>query len=179
MLDNAIIKELRTILLDGLLALGKSNIKVKQAYQPTEQGINTAPTIYLFKISDERVGYPFRNDKWDVPNSLMVHTELVPYVTTFQISALVKQVPNSTTAETASDLVSYASYILQSESALKYLRSKELGLLPIKNIRNLYFIDSENQYEANPSFDFQISHKQVIVTSTPVIETIELNIERI
>jgi len=179
MLDNALIKELRTTLLTGLTSLGKTTVKVKQAYQPTEQGVNTAPTIYLFKISDERVGYPYREDHWDVPNSLMVHTEFVPYVTTFQVGALVKQVPNSITAETASDLVNYASYILQSEAALNYLRSKDLGILPIKNIRNLYFIDSENQYEASPSFDFQISHKQVIVTSTPVIETIELNIERI
>jgi len=131
MLDNLIIKEIRTIILSGLTSLGKTSVKVKQNFQPTAQGTNTDPTLYLFKISDERVGFPYRSDEWDAVNLKMVHTELIPYVTTFQISATSKQIANSTTQETASDLVNYAAYILQSEKALTYLRSKEIGILNV------------------------------------------------
>ena len=38
-------------------------VPVLQAYQPTMQGVNTAPALYIHKIGDQRIGSPRRKSK--------------------------------------------------------------------------------------------------------------------
>lgn len=67
MLDNALIALLITTLNTGLASIGQSSILVKQANQPTQQGANSAPTVYLSKIADRMYGYPLVVDIANVP----------------------------------------------------------------------------------------------------------------
>ena len=116
-------------------------IPVLQAYQPTMQGVNTAPALYIHKIGDQRIGSPRRKSKWtnsysqlttengigietesgigigaDGTNqATMVHTEVQRYATMFQISALATQDPTTPMQLTASDLVNFAAAVAQSE----------------------------------------------------------------
>lgn len=180
MLDNDLIREIIAAIKTGLATYdGLSDVPVKQTYQPTNQGIETGPAVYLFKIGDKRIGSPHKLDKWDQENSVMVHTYRQWYETTFQISALSIQNPREEDSLTASDLVNTVSAILQSDATLGILRANDIGVLRVMDIRNPYFVDDKDRYEANPSFDFIVTHEQVVVSTSNVVETIEYNIKRV
>lgn len=226
--DNALIKLVIAQLNTGLAAYGivtistenglniatesgdfitteSSPIITKQSYQPTRQGANTAPTCYLNKVSDQRIGSAHWNDTWQsgdlaTENDLfittesgetigidgnvgtvgsMIHTETQQYLTTFQLSSLAAQDPENVDSLTASDILNYASAVLQSMNFIAYMQTQGVGIIKVKDIRNPYFIDDRNRFEANPSFDFVLSHKQVIITTTPIISSEEFQILRV
>jgi hypothetical protein len=176
MLDNQLI-----ILIIGIInaqksAAGISTVAVKQAYQPTKQGANTQSTAYLFKVGGRRVGSPSRFDKWDSLLGTMTHTETQAYETTFQISALAIQDPSNTASKTASDILDAIAYILQSSTTLATLQENGVGMQRVTDVRNPYFEDDHEQFEASPSFDFVLTHKQVVTSVTPVVQSNEFQI---
>ena len=151
-------------------------VTVKQMFQPTMQGVNTGPTIYFYKVGDHRYGFLGRHDKWDVPTSTMYHTENQLYETTFQISAWVINDPNLPNSYTASDLVTGAAMVMQSDYMANILNTAGVGILRITEQRNLQFIDDRGYYEQSPSFDFTLTYTQSIVTTTPVIASTTFDI---
>ena len=179
MLDNALISNIISLLNSGLNSIGQAGILVKQAYQPTQQGANTAPTLYLHKIADQRIGTVYRANVWDATSSTMVYTETQQYVTTFQISGLATQDPTQTSGLTASDIVNYAVYVMQSLATITALEALGVGVLRVGDVRNPYFTDDRDRFEASPSFDFQLTHKQIITGTQPIITETELDIYRI
>ncbi len=64
MLDNQLFTLIVTTLRYGLKGLGQGNIPILQSFQPTQQGVNTIPTAYLYKIGDRRRGFPLVSDVW-------------------------------------------------------------------------------------------------------------------
>lgn len=178
----------------GILADSVS-INVVQSYQPTFQGTPTQPTLFIYKIGDQRVGFPEKKSKWIVQNQdigtetenpittesgaliqadgsgqgVMQHWEVQRYLTTFQISALATQDPSTPMQLTASDLVNYAVSVMQSDTFIAAIEAQGVGVLRISDVRNPYFIDDRGQFEASPSFDAVLAHNQVIVSQTPII----------
>lgn len=181
MYDNELIKELIVVLKAGLTASGLSSVAVKQSFQPTNQGANSQPTIYLFKIGNKRVGFLKRESEWIInpAPARMRHEERQWYETTFQISALSIQNPSDSTQRTASDLCNIASAILQGDTGREALQKKGIGMLRVTDVRNPYFLDDKDRFEASPSFDFTLTHEQVIISTDPVVETFEFNVERV
>lgn len=180
MLDNQLIQVFYPIITVGLTNAGYSGVTLKQANQPTQQGINlTSPAVYFYKIGDRRYGHVYRNDKWDPVSSTMIHTETQQYETTFQISSLVLQDPTNTSAYTASDLVNSVAQIMQSSNTIQTLWDNNIGILRITDIRNPYFVDDRDQFEASPSFDFVLTHEQTSTIVDPVIDFTVLNINRV
>lgn len=177
--DNDLIRIFLPIIQDGLAADGYRRVTVKQGNQPTQQGINTLPTVYFYKLFDKRYGFLRRDDTWDSINEIMVHTETQQYETTFQIEALVLQNPKNTNLYTASDLVNEVASIMQSDSTRGILSSNDIGILRITDIRNPYFKDDRDQFEASPSFDFVLTYAQTRVTTSPVITSYDYDIERV
>jgi len=180
-LDNLLIKEVIAGLKAGLTASGLSTVAVKQSYQPTNQGANSGPSIYLYKIGDKRYGFLKRKSEWiQTPSpGFMQHTESQWYETTFQISALSIQNPADITQKTASDICNIAAAILQGDSCREFLQSKGIGMLRVTEVRNPYFVDDKDRFEASPSFDFTLTHEQVIISTDPVVETYEFNVDRV
>lgn len=176
MLDNPLISLIRQTIIALEASAGISGTPIKQAFQPTQQGVNTQPTAYLYKIGDKRIGTPLRSDKWDSVNSVMTHTETQIYETTFQLSVLATQDPANTSQYTASDITNLTAHIMQSDAALAAFRAQDIGVLRVMEVRNPYFSDDRGRFEASPSFDFILTHKQVIVTTTPIIQATELQI---
>lgn len=229
----------------GLAAIGQGSILVQQDFQPTQEGTPSAPTIFLHKVMDERIGAQYRVNQWDatplatftgsvsssmlsvssiasgalssgqtlsgnaVPNDILVvglgtgtggtgtyllnqpltlapqslftiagmgYTETQQYQSTFQISALVTQDPSNTASLTASDICNYAAYVMQSLPAIQALEAMGVGILKIGQIRNPYFSDDRERWEANPSFDFVLTHKQIISSVQPVITEYTLQV---
>lgn len=174
-LDAVIFSTLRTALLNGFSDLSKT-VSVKQAYQPTSQGVEDGPCIYFQKLPlDLRYGFPQRSDEWDKDESKMVHTETQQMVTTLQINAR----QTNLEIETASDLLMYAAYILQSTKAIDTFKDQGIGILNISQIREVYFTNDRGQYESSPSFDLQITHRNAIISESNYTDVIEYDIHRV
>lgn len=170
--DNDLIRLFLPIIQDGL-ALDFPTVVVKQANQPTLQGVTTGPAVFFYKIGDKRYGFRSATDEWDSNTLTEVHTESQQYETTFQISSLVTQDPTDTTSYTASDLVNQVAYIMQSVATLEILNAQNVGVLRVTDVTNHYFSDDRDQFEANPIFTFTLTHLQTIISQTEVIESVE------
>jgi hypothetical protein len=178
MTDNQLIQLFLPIIQAGLIADGFTDVITKQANQPTQQGVNTGPTVYFFKVASKRYGFLGRWDKWDSLDSEMVHTESQYYETTFQISTLVRQLPMTPNQYTASDLANEVASIMQSDNTRAILNASGVGILRVTDIANPYFVDDRDQFEASPSFDFVLTSQASRVGVTPVVELpIRLNIQ--
>lgn len=176
MLDNQLIALIISTIIAGEANAGIPGVPIKQAFQPTNQGVNIQPTGYLHKLEDKRYGYPQRTDTYDSVTGAMVHEELQIYETTFQIGCLSTQNPADTTQYTASDIVNLIAHIMQSDTTVTTLIDRGIGILRVEDVRNPYFMDDRNRYEAHPSFDFTLTHKQIILSTTPIIDTAFYNI---
>lgn len=151
-------------------------LPIAAAFQATQQGINTQPTAYMHKVGDRRVGYPRAASVWSTVSGTMVHQELQQYETTFQMSALSTQNPANSIQYTASDILNLIAAILQSSAAVATFETQNVGILRVEDIRNPYFTDDRQRYEASPSFDFVMTHKQIINSTNPIIQSVDLDI---
>jgi E217 gateway protein gp29 len=98
-----------------------------------------------------------------------VYTETQQKASAFRAIALATQDPTNPNQLTASDIANLACYVLQSQTAIQTLEAQGVGILRIPEISNPYFVDDRERYEAAPAFDFQLTHKQIIVTGAPII----------
>jgi hypothetical protein len=179
MTDNELIRLFLPIINAGLVADGFTGVTVKQSNQPTLQGANTNPTVYFYKLFDKRYGFLRRDSTWNEDAEIMTHTEDQMYETSFQISAMVMQNPNTPYQYTASDLVNEVAAIMQSDSTRETLAASSVGILRVMEVRNPYFKDDYDKFEAFPSFDFTLTHRQTRVSTDPVIESVEFDIYRV
>ncbi len=201
MLDNPLIALLISTIIAGEAVAGISGTPIKQAFQPTNQGVNSGPTAYLHKIGDVALGSPWRGDEWaglgysdengnfltnenydylTVENStVMAHTEVQQYETPFQISTLSTQDPTNLSQYTASDILNLIRSILQSTVTIDALNDNDVGILRIDMVRNPAFIDDRDRNEYSPSLDFTITHKQIVASTSNVVNTFELTVDRV
>ena len=176
MTDNQLIALIISSLIAGEAVAGIPGTPIKQAWQPTRQGVNTAPTAYMFKVADRRYGFVERREIWVEETETMEHRELQQYETTFQISALAIQNPDTPDQYTASDILNLIASILQSSTMIETLQAQGVGILRVMDVRNPYFLDDKDRPEASPSLDFVLTHKQIITSTSPVVEEVELQI---
>jgi hypothetical protein len=176
MTDNQLFALIISAIKAGQQTAGIPNIPILQANQATQQGVNTDPTIYIYKIGDHRFGWPERIDVWNPDTLAIDHRETQAYETTFQISALATQKPDITTAPTASDILNSVAYILQSDTTITAFENQGVGLERVMDLRNPYFINDHARFQASPSFDFVVTHKQIFTNVAETAQTIELNI---
>lgn len=138
-------------------------VGVQQKEQPTQQGRNDEPTIFIEKLFDKpygsaEVGYSVNSDV-----NLVNEVETQVYTSTFQISAACTQNPRNVSLPTASDLCDVARMILQRRSAIRYFQAAGINLLRVADqIRNSYFTNEQDRQEAMPSFDLVVSFTRVI-----------------
>lgn len=186
MRDNQLIAAIVGILRTGLadsaiqvVAPDADNAVVQQDFQPTTQGTPSGPAVFLHKIGDVPMGWPARTDALNEAQTSFDHTEMQWMQTSFQITAMAQQDPSDVNAMTASDLCNAARAIMQSDATRATLLDAGIGIYRPGELRNPYFLDEKGQYEAAPSFDFTLTHQQVIITSTPVVASIEVNVDRV
>lgn len=177
MTDNELIAMFRPAITEMLTAQGVT-ADVIQSAQPTIQGASSTNLVFFYKISEQAEGVVGASDTWDEDAQEMVHTETQVYSTTFQAGALCPQTPSSTM--TAPDVLRLVRMAIQSPVVLRDLATNHgVGILNIQNIRNTIITNDKNLFEASPSFDFTLTHKQVIITTTPIVETVTARIERV
>lgn len=176
MLDNQLIALIISTLVAGEATAGIAGTPIAQAFQPTQQGVNTQPTAFIYKIADKRYGYPRWEDVWNPDTSAIDHVESQQYETTFQLSALATQNPKTPNQYTASDICNLCAHILQSAAGVQTLQAQGVGIERVTDVRNPPFQDDRSRFEFNPSFDFVVTHKQVISSTTPILQSTEIQI---
>lgn len=180
MRDNLLFKNVIEILRAGMDAQGFQNVKIKQSFQPRNQGANTDPTLYIHKLGDHRYGFLQRTDIWDAETESIIHKETQIYESMFQITALSIQDPALwETQPTASDIANAAAAVMQSDRTVSALFEEGISIYRITDVRNPYFVDDRVRFEASPFFDFTLQHEQVIISTTPIVDDVELIIERV
>lgn len=163
----------------GMTTYGHT-VTVRQSYQPTMQGAETGASLYFFKVADKRIGQPNRKSVWNAGLSKFIDTDLQRMEITFQINALVKQVATTTTTQpTASDYLNTAAMLMQSSNFVNALKEAGIAILNIGEIRNPYFKNEKDQFEASPSFDFTLVYNRVLVRDGLAVEVINLNVNRV
>ncbi len=176
MLDNQLIALIISTLVAQEETASIPDTPIKQAFQPTQQGVDTLPAAYLHKLGDHRLGSPQRAEVWNTDTETMEHTETQQYETSFQISVLSTQIPSDIEQYTASDILNLIAYILQSTKTVETFQAAGVGILKIGDIRNIYFTDDRARNEASPSFDFTVVHKQIVQSVSNVVESTEFDI---
>ncbi len=173
MTDGELFTLIKAALDDGWpLAYGAPTLElpapvVAQAWQPQAEGIMSGPAIYVAKIMDRRIGSPGRDTIPDPDNvNEVIRRETQQYETTFQCMGIWEQGTGDEPL-TASDLANRAAAILQSDMGLDFLRAGGAGILRVGDVRNPKFVNGSDEYEASPSFDFVLTHKQVTLTKHP------------
>ncbi len=69
--------------------------------------------------------------------------------------------------------------IIQSDSARKTLLMQGVGILRVTDVRNPYFTDDKDNFEASPSFDFVLTHRQTRMSTDPIIDTYQADITNV
>lgn len=173
MTDNDLIRLFLPIIQAGLTADGFVQVITQSSNQPRQQGIPSGPTVFFTKIHDKRYGWLGRFTKQTV------HTETQWHETVFQVIALSVQNPLTPEQYSAANLVNEVASILQSENTHNLLIAQNVGIYRISEIRNPWFQDDRDQFEASPTFDFTLTHLQTRVNSVPVISSYDVVIDRI
>ena len=178
MKQKELIALVRSELLFGLARYGVTDLPVKQGYQPTAQGRVTR-CVYFWMLPNVKIGAQIRSTVTD-PVTLQLRTkETQNWASTFQVGALIPDDPADDQQQTANDITMLLSQIVVSQPFITALTKQNAGLRDVTPIRNPQFVNEQDQFEYNPSFDFTVTHKQSIMQLTDSIESVEFNILRV
>lgn len=175
--EKALDTLIRDELLKGLARYGVTDIPVKQGYQPTTQG-RLDKCIYFWALPDIPEGWQYRKHKADEAGQIST-TETQIIATSYQMGALIPDDPSDADQKTAKDITVLARMVVQSQPFVIAMTKAGVGVRRPSEVRNPQFVNDQDQYEYQPSFDFTVTHKQVIIQLTNSIERVEVNIHRV
>lgn len=180
MTDNELFTLVRTIILAGLTARAVPGVwDVVRSNQPTQQGANSEPTVYLFKIGpDQRVGSPGTKYEYDAAGDAINVTENQIYASTFQASALVDE-STDPAALTPSDALNVVAAIMQSDDTVAQLHAQGVGIGRVAQVTNPYNTNDRDQFQAGSSFDFVLTYRRGFQTVAPEVTVFEDGITRV
>lgn len=170
-------KLIRAELLKGLARYGVTDIQVKQGYQPTTQG-RLDKCIYFWALPDNPEGWQYRKHKVNEGGEIST-TETQNIASTYQVGALIPDDPQDDIQRTAKDMTVLARMVVQSQPFVIAMTKAGVGVRRPSEVRNPQFVNDQDQYEFQPSFDFTVTHKQVIIQLTDSIDSVEFNIHRV
>lgn len=173
MYDYQLVQLFIPIIQNGLIAAGFGTIPVIQAPQPTLEGVSTEPTVYYNKVGDHQYGFLSVKDGTPVVDDEVEESLFQNMETTFQISVLSIQNPDTPTQFTASDIANRVALIMKSPATIKTLIANGVGIYRIQDVRNPYFSDDRDQSEASPNFDFTLTHKLGSVSNIPTAQSVQ------
>lgn len=168
---------LRTLLIAQAPLRNLVDVQYPNRYQPTQQGVPTARSIFLFKIGPDK-RYGWRSVTHKTVNDVIQRVERQSMETTIQFSA--SQPPTIDPAElTTSDVLNVAAGVMQSPDFVSALIINNASILRVTDIRNSHFKNDKDLWEENPSFDAVIKHEDVWIDGVPQIHTFEFNIHSV
>lgn len=167
MTDNELIQLFLPIIKEGLISDGFDDVTTIQNNQPTQQGLNSNPTVYYSKVGSKLFGYRGAFDTFIDNKLIRVENQWIE--STWQIGTTYTQNPKTPNQYTASDLAQEVAYILQSYNTVVTLNRAGVGIYRITNIINPYFLQDRDQYYAFPNFSFTLTYLQSRTGEVPVV----------
>lgn len=179
MTDNEVWSILTTTLNEALISAGFSNVEFSRSYQPRQQGAISNDALYATRISSLRYGWQGRKNIFNENNNNFDHIEKWIIESTYQVSSEVEENPSEINPITSFDIISGVSAQLNSLAVIKNLKSQNINILRITDIRTPFFKNENDRYESEPSFDFTISYEQSNMIVIPAVNNIEETINRV
>ncbi len=179
MIEAEVWRALIAVLRNGLDNQGLTDVKIKQSYQPTKQGPNSARSIYLHKIISQRVGHQGRKYTYNPGNDNFDELEKYWLAVTFQLMPQVSQDIEDEDSITAYDVADLCAAILQTLTTRKALLDSGISIERISQIQVGFSIDDKDQFDLDPSFDFILLYEQTLSSTVPKINTFEEEIKRV
>lgn len=153
------------------------DVEMVQGWQPTTQGTPAGKTLTLYVIGDVDVGSPLRAERWNEERQDFDHVETQVRETTFQVNALIPSV--GVDEEQPDEMLARFRAFLRSDPVLAELRRHGLSILRPRDVRNPAGPGDRAQPEQTPSFDLTVRHSDVLLLSTPAVESFQISIERV
>src|SRR5690606_26227393 len=168
---------IRKTLLDCLAHAGITDLPVVAGNQPLTQG-RLERGVYIWHMGDTPRGFQGRKLKTN-PATLQLETVEHQFVQTqFQVNVFSPDNPASETELTAKDICELVRMLVQSLRFVENMTLNGVGVQMPSPVRNPFFVNDQDQFEANPSFDFVVSHKRITNQQTHEA-TVSMAIHRI
>lgn len=153
-----------------MTALG-TTIQIVSAYQPETQGTETTATIYFSKVADKKIGMAKILKSFNHTSNKFDKSHVQRYESTFQVEAVVR---NTTASDlTNSDILNMVAIIMNTDEYIQTIASSGVKILRITDIRNPYFKDEREQFQAMPSFDFTLVYNRAIISTVQKVSLIQ------
>jgi hypothetical protein len=178
MTDNQLGILIRQTMIALLAQQGISDLPVIVAFQPTTQGRDERG-LYINAMPSRRYGWQERADVYDEVSGDQIHTEGQWHEQTFQVQGFTPANINDLNELRAKDLTEISAMLIASQPFLQALTAENVGLQRITEVRNPFFVNDEGNFEANPSFDFTVTHKRTIIQTTPSITSTDFQAIRV
>ncbi len=177
-------KELAALFMSSLPPLmatqtALTGVVLARKFQPRQQGAATGPIVYFFKVGDHNHGSPKREELLNGAGVVFDQTQRQLVESTYQFSAWIPQSPQDVAAPTESDVLNIVSAIMQSDTIIQAFEAAGVGVLRITDVRNPYFVDEHDRFEAEPTFDIVLTHYRNLAFTVPAVDTYEANIYRV
>lgn len=172
MKDNQLIDVLATKIEAAVAAAGWA-FTVLQKNQPTQEGIPEAGSVWFEKISDYKYGSMKKSCVYRSQTNDFLETNTQVMETTFQISAFVIQDVSNLNLPTASDALNHVCLYLQSFQTIEALKQLGVSTMRVTDLRNPFFIDDNERFEGNPTFDIVLQHERTVEFITPAVSKVE------
>lgn len=165
--------------LDAILAAQSISLPVVQLNQPSSQGRDGAGAVYFTFLFDKRFGWPKQESRYNSVNDNFDHIETQNMISNVQISVLWPQDVTDDTRMTQKDLADLLCMAMSGATTRKQFWMQNVGFLRITDVRNPYFGNDREQFEAMPSFDIQFTHNQVYTEVVPRVVDIEGDVKSV
>lgn len=150
---------MRQTLIASLSAAGIVGYPVIAGYQQRGQG-RVSTGIYYWTIGEHNYGW--QGAKTIVVGDELFTKEMQIVEQTYQIQTFVKE---RDAEYSALDLATKIRMAISSRLFINALAVYNIGVQRPTSIRSPFFVNDRDQYEANPSFDFVLSHKRYMTQS--------------
>jgi len=179
MIEADVWRALIAVLRTGLDNQGFNDVTIHQAYQPIKQGPDTLRSVYLHKITSQRVGHQGKKHDFNSGNDNFDVIEKYWLAVTFQLMSLVSQDITDENSITAYDVTDLCAAILQTEATRKALLNDNISIERIGQILVSFSVDDKDEFDLDPTFDFVLLYEQILTSTVPKIDTFEADIKRI
>lgn len=177
--DNALFTVVRDTLTRGLTARNFTAFNVWQNYQPEQQAMSDQPTLYIYKTSDTRYGYPGRREEYDRDAQVMRRIDTEIMIATFQITAALIYETENPEATTPADLLKAAASVANSPEFQTAIQASGANVVRIGQLTNRTTSTDYAGFDQQPYFEIEINHTDIFITEIPAAERIIGRIGRV
>ena len=179
MIEADVWRAIISVLNTGLNDQGFNDVKVRQSYQPIKQGPSLGRSVYLHKITSQRVGHQGRKYNYNSGDGDFDELEKYWLAVTIQLMPLVSQDIEDENSITAYDVADLCAAILQTKATRKTLLESGISIEKIGQIPVSFSIDDKDEFDLDPTFDFILLYEQTLSSKVPKVDTFEVDIKRV